>query len=281
MNCNFILITPSIAETYLKANDRNYRALSSNRVDLYARDMKEGRWIDNGEPIQIHQDGSIANGQHRLAAIAKSGVSITMLVVSDVPNDIEIYDIGKSRTTNEVARAQGLQVIPSISGIITTVVGDFGARKIGTMEVIEYYKAHSESISKAYNIGCRGSSKNCVLKRSGSLAAIYCALRLKTVTEQEAIDFCTIANSGMPQEGKNSTVPIMLSKTINEGIKDRDNKILGTSGWVVRKPSFEVTYQALIEFKSGKSRNRKRYAANGGGLEILKKVHVLDEQKGD
>ena len=76
-------ITPEMAKRYLERNTKN-RRLEPRVVERYASDMKEGRFGLTHQGIGFYEDGELADGQHRLSAIVKSGVSVKMLVTKGI-----------------------------------------------------------------------------------------------------------------------------------------------------------------------------------------------------
>ena len=78
------LITPELAARLLEGN-KNNRHLRESVVDAYAQDMLNGHWLLNNQGIGLGEDGSVIDGQHRLAAVVKSGCSVRMLVVGNLP----------------------------------------------------------------------------------------------------------------------------------------------------------------------------------------------------
>ncbi len=79
-------ITPPIATKYLEAAGRNRRP-APTRVRLYASEMLSGRWRLTHQGIAFNCDGSLRDGQHRLAAIVMSGKSQQMFVARGLSND--------------------------------------------------------------------------------------------------------------------------------------------------------------------------------------------------
>lgn len=64
----------------------------------YARDMKAGKWRVNGESVKIARDGTVPDGQHRLAACVEAGAPFWSLVVTGVePDAQDTIDIGIGR----------------------------------------------------------------------------------------------------------------------------------------------------------------------------------------
>jgi hypothetical protein len=91
-------ITPSMAQDILSHNDNN-RPLNPRTLNRYIEDMKEGRWMFNGDTITLDKKGNLLNGQHRLTAVLQSGVTIDGLIIEDVdPEAFTTMDIGRRRT---------------------------------------------------------------------------------------------------------------------------------------------------------------------------------------
>jgi hypothetical protein len=73
-------ITPEVAAEMLKFNTMN-RPLSKVWVNQLAGRMERDEWKYNAETITFADDGTLLDGQHRLSAVVKSGVTIKALVV--------------------------------------------------------------------------------------------------------------------------------------------------------------------------------------------------------
>lgn len=78
-------IDPAQAATMLLHNTRN-RPMKPATVNTYAKVMSSGDWTFTGESISFDLRGRLVNGQHRLSAVVKSGVPITVVVVRGVPD---------------------------------------------------------------------------------------------------------------------------------------------------------------------------------------------------
>jgi hypothetical protein len=89
------LITPQIAADWLREHNTSNRKLRDSAVRSLAGDMAAGEWIQNHQGIAFGESGRLLDGQHRLAAIVRSGASIPFLVFDQVPEKPP----GKSQTT--------------------------------------------------------------------------------------------------------------------------------------------------------------------------------------
>jgi hypothetical protein len=101
-------VQPADAERWLERNDAN-RGLRARAVNAYARDMEHGRWMLTGESIKFDIHGNLLDGQHRLAAIAQTGITQRLLIVSGIdPQVRSVIDTGAVRTGGDALRIAGM-----------------------------------------------------------------------------------------------------------------------------------------------------------------------------
>lgn len=95
-------ITPEIASQLLEMNFSN-RRLKESVINAYSNEMKKGEWKMTGEGIKVSKTNRLLDGQHRLHAVVKSGVSVDMLIISDLDEDIfNVLDTGSVRSAGDV-----------------------------------------------------------------------------------------------------------------------------------------------------------------------------------
>ena len=96
-------ITPELAQEWLKTKNKRNRLVKGFIVEQISRDIKKGKWQSgNPNPISFFTDGTLADGQHRLIAIATSGIAVYARVVYDVPLEAGIYiDTNRSRSISD------------------------------------------------------------------------------------------------------------------------------------------------------------------------------------
>ena len=105
-----IHVTPDMATRWLEGNTHN-RKLVQGHVDRLAKDMEEGRWLDNGETVKFDNSGVLLDGQHRLWAIVQSNIAQTMIVVYNVPRSAQAtMDIGRIRSAADIL---GMESVPN------------------------------------------------------------------------------------------------------------------------------------------------------------------------
>lgn len=132
-------IAPEMAREMLAKNEAN-RSMRRQVVAKYARDMTEGRWHYTGDPIRFADDGTLLDGQHRLAAIVQSGKSQPMLVIRGLPREWQgVIDTGTRRTAADAVRFQGDRNAPVLAAVARMILtnGDEVTLQLSNAEIAE------------------------------------------------------------------------------------------------------------------------------------------------
>ncbi len=134
-------ITPDVAKQYLEHNDRN-RDLDKTNASLIGSDMDSGAWNDqNPAAVVFDENGSLANGQHRLIGIVHTGRTVTMLVVRGVSRDVYLtMDSGKSRSFTNTLQHEGFTNYATLS---TMVKGCYAYKRYGSLSKIDKRSSNS------------------------------------------------------------------------------------------------------------------------------------------
>jgi hypothetical protein len=102
-----VMVTPEVAVQMLGANTHN-RNLRQGRVETFATAMRRGEWRFVGDPLRFSRHGVLLDGQHRLAAIILSGVTLPMLVIGGLEDtDQTAMDQGARRSFSDVLKLNG------------------------------------------------------------------------------------------------------------------------------------------------------------------------------
>ena len=100
-------LTPALASVLLNRNEDN-RKLRDATVVGYARDMTNGSWDMNGEPIIVAKNGLLNDGQHRCAALIKADIAIPMIFIFGVERDTRTtLDQGAVRRLSDYLAMEG------------------------------------------------------------------------------------------------------------------------------------------------------------------------------
>ena len=99
-----MVVTPDMASDWLSyRNHPKNRPLSKSVAGKYQADMESGRWTLTPEGLIFDTDGWIISGQHRLKAVANSGLEIEFWIFPDQSRDIfDVVDQGYKRTAAHV-----------------------------------------------------------------------------------------------------------------------------------------------------------------------------------
>jgi len=97
LTCAFIKVSPEMAARWMINNYANRRKREV-RVAMYAEAMTQRRWVTTHQGVAFGEDGTLYDGQHRLEAIVKSGVTLTLLVVRGLSSEARKHiDDGAAR----------------------------------------------------------------------------------------------------------------------------------------------------------------------------------------
>lgn len=100
-------ITPEKAADYLATNYNN-RKIREKALMPLTHDMINGNWKLTGEAIKFDTSNRLIDGQHRLTAIQRSGVTVPLLVVRGVETDTQtVIDTGLKRSGADALEMHG------------------------------------------------------------------------------------------------------------------------------------------------------------------------------
>lgn len=119
MKAELLTITPELAAQLLTINTNN-RPPNKSIVTFYANQMAAGLWKENtGEAIKVSKSGVLLDGQQRLMAVVKSGVTIKMLIISDLDDSVfDVLDTGKPRGAADVFELSSIKSANRVASII-------------------------------------------------------------------------------------------------------------------------------------------------------------------
>lgn len=122
MQSNIQTITPAIARHYLQRNQNN-RVVTQRHVEFLADAMMSDNWNLNGEAIKVDVKGNLLDGQHRLEACLKAGVSFKTLVVEGLDTESFVtMDTGRKRTSGDLLSIEGVKNYNMVSAIIRSYI---------------------------------------------------------------------------------------------------------------------------------------------------------------
>lgn len=107
MKTEMMVVTPATAKAWLTKNTNN-RHMRMDVAHRYARDMADGRWTPSHQGIAFYEDGTLADGQHRLFAITVYNKPVRMSVTTNLPRAAgEMIDQHTPRLAHDAIRIAG------------------------------------------------------------------------------------------------------------------------------------------------------------------------------
>lgn len=148
----WVNVTPDVAKQLLGINYDKQRNIQPSRVDVYSRDMANGNWnpLASGT-IQISSDGKVVDGQHRLLAVIKSGVTIPMKVEfggGSAEGLFDYIDNTMARTAGQLVKTKNSNAVSALSKSILCI--ERGATVPSALKgTYKYYKESGRTVSVA------------------------------------------------------------------------------------------------------------------------------------
>lgn len=194
---SIVTMTPEWAERLLATNENN-RSISKNAVNAMARDMEAGHFMLNGESIKLTEDGTLADGQHRLSACVLAGVSFeTWLTEGLTRADLLTLDRGRPRGAGDnlmiaYGVKAGRQVAATIRNMVIFAKQDLAANPTAS-EIKEILDAHPLVVESATSVD------NVTPARPSLIAAIHYIGTHFHHLPTEADQFVHVFRTGLPE----------------------------------------------------------------------------------
>lgn len=93
-----------------KLLEKQHNRTLTDRWQSLHRQMASGEWNADVSPIILFDDGTLADGQHRIRAAVEMNQPFTCWVVTITKSDITKVDAGRTRTTRDHCRMMGLPI---------------------------------------------------------------------------------------------------------------------------------------------------------------------------
>jgi len=243
-------LTPALAKTLLKNTNPRQRKLRDNLVNKYAEDIKQGRWRSTGDPIRIHTDNSLIDGQHRCAAVVQAGVPVPDTIIVTLADDeaFEGIDVGAGRSLRDVVKMSGNECAET--SVLASIIYEYNDFKAPVFSRSEQY-----AIVKAFKFlpELKAMHKAGVTS-SGMLGAYVRAMR---IDYEEANKFFAAAFRNNPMiDGEFNANANVLATWIYKAIADR-KKSKTAEGW--RREGAARCIQAWNAHRQGRTLKTTTY----------------------
>lgn len=242
MHYEMITVTPDLAKKWLEQKNKRNRNLSPKKVDAYASDMTFGRWAATHQnAIAFYRDGNLADGQHRLAAIVKSGMSIEFMVWFGL-EDSSAYGIDAHRmrtTVDQIKIAGGVDWIDrNIIACARMLMPEskHGHAAASPQMIVEFCELHRDALVFA--------SQNVPSSSAPAPIRVAVASAFYHVPKDVLSDWCDIMRTGMGMGETAKTVLTLRDRVLRE-------KILRAGGNANREYLVRLTMRSIQAYSDG------------------------------
>lgn len=221
-------VTPAKAAEWLKNNFRN-RKLIKGAIDAYARDMLTGAWVATHQGVAFNDRDELIDGQHRLHAIVRSGVTVRMMVTFGLPAAIpghemttmDAVDRGATRSVGDQLLVQhgiknGGQIAAICASLANVCCGE-RTRRSSVGHSLAIYRAFQESVDWIIEHRPKGHGVRAV----GNLAAFAFAARVEEFRDPVRTMFLYLASGDAPNRNPIGLLKAFLvsdeAKLLNRG----------------------------------------------------------------
>lgn len=120
-------VTPEMAAEWLEKRNEGNRKIGRTVVKQYADAMAEGRWRLTHQSIAFDDEGTLLDGQHRLAAVVRAGVTVSFTVQRGWGREtFAVLDTGYKRAAYHFVNSPNANTIAATAGILGGSLGLWG-----------------------------------------------------------------------------------------------------------------------------------------------------------
>lgn len=182
-------VTPAMAEEWLSKALPN-RRISDATVARYAADMASGAWRVTHQGIAFDQEGRLADGEHRLWAVAKAKVPVRMYVTRGLTAaDRAAIDQGRGRSVADAMVMAGSKLGPRQLARAASWFRSLAILETGRIVVLSpaQVQQHLTRYGATVEWALESLPKTRPLSRAGVLAAFVYVHRVAPAVAAEAL----------------------------------------------------------------------------------------------
>lgn len=111
------VLTPEEASKIIETSNIDNRKVRKHHVEWFSNLIKKNEWVITHQGIAFDCNGRLIDGQHRLLAIAKSGIETPILVTKNLsPESYNAIDTHSKRNIADIYK-----IHPNFAAFITTI----------------------------------------------------------------------------------------------------------------------------------------------------------------
>ncbi len=189
MKIAVVELTPKLAmEWQEKVNPEKQRKFRPSHAQKLAGAMSRNEFTMNNDMFMFGKNG-LENGQHRCAAVIKSGKTISVVVATDCSEDeIKHADQGGlPRKTADFLHYSGVENSVHLTAIMNLVKCEFNQDRftLTADEAAKFYENNKDCLRACLYLWGRAASSGCPVEPS-----MICALHFMASDKVKASEFC-------------------------------------------------------------------------------------------
>jgi len=258
------LITPIIAKEILENNTINRNIIKAN-LHFLENELREGRFVYNGESIIISKDNKLMDGQHRLLAIINTSISAYVNLVTDIEeNTMSTINTGSSRNAASVFSMHNVVSSTSIASSTKRILEKVeterqtnknGNIKLSNQTIYEFYEKRSELLDAMHRFALNLYQSNVKFITPSSTTSF---LYLFSIEDRRAKAYIRELYTGV-QEGASDAAIKIRDRLINNKIslvkfskvRERDILVYGWRKYINNKNIAAIPSKFEISFTKG------------------------------
>jgi hypothetical protein len=268
-------IDPTLAEYWLSEYNTHNRSLAAETSAGHARDQRTGDWLFIGDTIRFAKNPDdtvyLADGQHRLDAIRRSGITQRYIVVRGLGVDAqEAIDTNRVRSFAATLRLNGHFNELVLAAITRRLYLHMmqgrgakggGARNPTKAELSRFLTEHEHLIKEACSVASLATNAQPKIGKPATLIGSLWLLFAQK--DREAADLFVremlVKGNGLDDGHPVQRLRIRYARTDKNAIDDNEAFMLGIKAWNHWRRGEKIG--ALIAPRDGWPSNRNEYEA--------------------
>ncbi|WP_020469700.1 hypothetical protein [Zavarzinella formosa] len=228
-------ITPAKATAWLDKSNFSSRRLDDSNVNKIIRDIKNNKWVFDGNPIRFDTKGNVIDGQHRLWAVVMANKSVEMLVLTGLDHKaVDTIDSGKSRSISDIFHFNGHTNNTTLAALCRLAIGyekadgdmwkwaTSGAKvRLTAQELLDKARNNTQAFeSTSFVIGLKHVRK---MAGPGLAAFVHYILTLETNESWRVDNFFNTLNDGTNLEPTSPVLVLRNKLSMGDSAMTRNN----------------------------------------------------------
>jgi hypothetical protein len=252
-------LTPDLAAILLARNPDN-RKLRQTKVLEFTKDIMNGDWKLNGEPVIVSSNGQLNDGQHRCAAVVECKTAIDVVVTFGVERETrDTLDQGTMRTAADYLDMHGSDDSKHLAA---------AARALWQYQRFGFVHMTSQKLSPT-----RSEVKRTALENPGLAKSLSFVDRrgVKNLSSRSILAFCHFAFRRVAGE---AAANYFMDAFIEGADLDRRDPILYVRNrFIAEKRGLRTEHRIELLFRAWNAHRRGEqrtlFRVNGGELPML------------